>query len=744
MHIESKDDRPREGWFEPDHNQAQKSQVVRLALPVPLFRSFDYRIPDGATHPRAGDHIEAQFAGRRMVGVCIDSSPPDPWPDAKLFIRLLESAPSMAPAVSPELLELARWLSEYYHHPLGEVLATCLPATTSRNVDSAREILLSAANEAQADTLLVRSPRQRALYEHLCTHPGSSRAQLAAIGFGADLIRALQQKNLATLAPAGVSNRSPSVYEPNNQVLPVLTEEQTMALRAIKESSGHFAPFLLQGITGSGKTEVYLRAIAAAVDDGGQALLLVPEIGLTPQTIARVRERFPDAVTQHSGMTDRDRSAALAACQSGSTRVLVGTRSAVFAQFKALRLIIVDEEHDSSYKQQDGLRYSARDVAVKRAMSLSAPVVLGSATPSLESLHNVRRGRYQALYLRSRPGSAATAPMHIQDIRGTELDAGLSQEMILRMRQHLSAGGQVLTYINRRGFSPVLLCTTCNWIADCAHCDSRMTVHRSPPALVCHHCGSRTSLPTHCPEGHSTLLPVGAGTQRTEEALERLFPEYPVVRIDRDSTRSAEQMNQHLIRIGRGDPLILVGTQMLAKGHHFPAVTLVVVLNADGGFLSPDFRAPERTAQTIIQVAGRAGRAERPGEVWIQSLQSDNPALISLLETGYEGFANNQLDLRIAAGLPPASAMAIIRADALTRLDAVQFLESLKGFVTPGVQISGPAPAPIQRIAGRHRQQLLLLASNRTLLQRCCTTMRLTNAPRNLRWSIDIDPYDSM
>jgi primosomal protein N' (replication factor Y) len=741
MHIESKDAQAQRDSTAPDRSQTGESRVVRVALPVPLFRAFDYLVPDGSDHPQIGDRVEVMFARRKLAGVCIDPSPPDPWPEAKPFVRLIDSAPP----VGAELLDLVRWLSEYYHHPLGEVFATCLPATGTHSSEPLRELKRWAATDhPEAESRLRRTPRQLALFRYLSEHPGSSQPILTAAGFGSSLLRALQSKGLAQPVQAEESERSRQVSGASQAELPTLTGEQTIALESITGAFGRFQPFLLQGITGSGKTEVYLRAVAEAVRDGGQALLLVPEIGLTPQTLARVRERFPDAVTQHSGMHDRDRSAALAACQSGSTRVLVGTRSAVFAQFRNLRLIIVDEEHDSSYKQQDGLRYSARDVAVKRAMVRSLPVILGSATPSLESLYNVRRGRYHAIFLRSRPGGASVAPMYIQDIRGNELDAGLSRQMIQRMHQHLARGGQVLTYINRRGFSPVLLCTTCNWIADCAYCDSRLTVHRSPPALICHHCGSHGPLPARCPDGHGTLLPVGSGTQRTEDALERLFPDYAVIRIDRDSTRSGTNMDEHLQRIRGGNPLILVGTQMLAKGHHFPGVTLVAVLNADGGFLSPDFRAPERTAQTIIQVAGRAGRAERSGEVWIQSLQPDNPALMKLLDSGYEGFAQHELDLRLSAGLPPASAMAIVRADALTRLEAVQFLESLKGQMTSGVQVSGPAPAPIQRISGRHRQQLLLLASTRALLQRCCVALRTTAAPRNLRWSIDVDPYDSM
>ena len=712
--------------------------VVRLALPVPLFREFDYRIPAGCRKPLRGDRIKTTFAGRTLTGICTDAEPVDPWPDAKPFLELIDDAPF----VGPDLMDLARWLSEYYHHPLGEVFAACMPGISQKDPRPKLKRVWSVVERPDAAAILRRSPRQRALYNHLLRHAWSTEELLSESGFSAALIRSLHERGFAISAAEAVSDRSPSAGPNDTAIALPLSEEQQLALERINAARETFAPFLLQGITGSGKTEVYLQAMAQFVANDGQALLLVPEIGLTPQTIARVRARFPDATILHSALGDQERALAWESCRSGTSRVLVGTRSSVFAQFHSLRLIIVDEEHDSSYKQQDGLRYSARDVAVKRAMTLAIPVVLGSATPSFESLQNARRGRYQPLYLRSRPGGATLPPLQILDIRGVVLEDGLAPDMIRRMRQHLEDGSQVLTYVNRRGFSPVLLCTTCNWIAECLHCDSRMTTHRTPAGLICHHCGARAPMPAKCPNGHPTLLPLGTGTQRTEEALERLFTGFPVIRVDRDSTRTQSHLDEHLRRIASGAPMLLVGTQMLAKGHHFPAVTLVVIINADSGFLSPDFRAPERTAQTIIQVAGRAGRAERPGEVWIQSLQPDNTALRSLAENGYETFATEELDRRIAAGLPPASAMAILRADAFDRVQATGFLESLKSRIDSSIQVSGPAPAPIQRIANRHRQQLLLLASNRTLLQRVCSQLRLIEAPRSLRWSIDVDPYD--
>ena len=739
--------------------------IIRVALPVPLFMEYDYLLVAPAPLPCLGGRVRVPFGRRELVGICTAISPEDPHAEPRAAIEWLDDHP----LVGSHMLQLIRWVSGYYHHPLGEVMTASLPALARTGepavqkrpvwwelqVDPSTGDQGAAGAEEAAPTpyqallaTLNRAPRQKALVQYLASFGPTSDADLVAAGFGRELLRALATRGLIQPArqPEGraTAGRSgPVVPADDYRHLIEPTEQQRLAISDITDSFGSFRPWLLEGVTGSGKTEVYLRLIEAVIQKGGQALLLVPEISLTPQTIGRVRSRFPDSVSFHSAMTDRERWGAYLACRDGSASVLVGTRSAIFTQFSNLRLIIIDEEHDASFKQQDNLRYSARDVAVRRAQMLGIPIVLGSATPALESVDNVRKGRYGHLQLTSRPGASAVNSFHVLDIRGHQLDEGLSHDLIRVMDRHLKAGGQVLTYINRRGFSPALLCSTCGWTATCTRCDSRLTVHRQPVVMRCHHCGFETPVPLRCEQGHQTLVPLGVGTQRTEAALERIFKDVPVLRIDRDTTRSARQLEAHLATVHMGKPMILVGTQMLAKGHHFPDVSLVAIINADHGFLSADFRAPERTAQTIIQVAGRAGRAERRGEVWIQSLQPEHPSLQRLVHEGYGAFARDELDNRLAAGLPPATAMALIRADATTADEAFRFLEHLKARIGPGITVAGPVPAPIQRISNRHRLQLLLLAKSRNALQRCCLDIRSQPSSRTLRWSIDVDPYDS-
>ena len=493
--------------------------------------------------------------------------------------------------------------------------------------------------------------------------------------------------------------------------------------------------------------------MAELVATGGQVLVMVPEIALTPQTLKRFEQRFSRVGMLHSNLTDHERLQTWLKCKWGQLDVLIGTRSAVFAPFKNLRLIIVDEEHDSSYKQQDGLRYSARDVAIKRAHSLALPIVLGSATPSLESIYNVRLGRFEHTVLSQRAGGASMPSFKLIDMRGTDQTDGISVPLEHVIRRHLNLNGQVLVFLNRRGFAPTLLCTACGWQALCPDCDARLTLHRDPLMLACHHCGLRLEVSRECPEcGHASMLPVGAGTQRTEARLERLFPTTPIYRIDRDTTRSTRSLEATLAKVAGGDPCIMVGTQMLAKGHHFPAVTLVAVINADAGFLSPDFRAPERTAQIILQVAGRAGRASRPGEVFIQSHQPDNPTLTSLIEEGYRGFADKELLNRQQAGMPPIKPLAMLRADAANEADASNFLGHARSLLASfaELEVYGPVAAPLARVANRHRAQVMIIADQRTVLHRALDYLRpaLDEAAgkmgNRLRWSIDVDPYDSL
>ena len=589
------------------------------------------------------------------------------------------------PALTTELLSMLRWASSYYHHPIGEVLFTALPPGRKQG-------------------RRVRTPKVQTARE-----PWQPEAAHAA------------------------------------------NPEQAHALAAITSAQG-FRVFLLMGVTGSGKTEVYLQAIEQAIKRGQQALVLVPEIGLTPQSVARFERRFERVAVSHSELTASKREAARARAESGDADVLIGTRSAVFTPFSKLGLIVIDEEHDFSYKQMSGFAYSARDFAVKRAQILDIPLVLGSATPSLESIANAKQGRYTLLKLGQRTAGARLPTIKLADIRGERLSkerAGLGSELLRHMHSHLGRGQQVLLFLNRRGFAPVLQCSDCGWKAECPACERPMTLHQSPACLRCHHCGRETRPIRSCPEcGGDDLLPFGAGTQRVAELASERFPDVPVIRIDRDAVRG-RKIAAKFAEIPQGKPAILVGTQMLAKGHHFPDITLVGVLGADWGFISPDFRAPEHTAQLILQVAGRAGRAEMPGEVLIQTLNPEHPSLNLLVQQGYTKFAEQLLEERSAAGLPPFGRLALLRADSLNEENARKWLESLAGIARQANAASalGPLPAPSPKRANRYRFACVLLASNRSELHTTLTHLENNlpkRKPSGVRWMIDVDPLESL
>ncbi|MEM8766528.1 MAG: primosomal protein N' [Pseudomonadota bacterium] len=712
-------------------------RVARVALPVPLHRQFDYSIPDEAAMPDVGARVLVPFAGRRLVGIVTALNPEDAHEKVKPIARILDEES----VFGEEVLGIGRWLASYYQHPLGEVLTTLLPSAARRPepLQIRREERWEAA---VGEAALGRAPKQRALFEHLLAAGAPvTAAALKEAGSERTHLRALAAKGLVRRA-AETTARGQVVTAVGDK--PVLNHEQTQVLERLEAAQGFF-PALLDGITGSGKTEVYLRFMEIVLARGKQVLVLVPEIALTPQTLARFQARFGTAAVMHSNLNDQARLQVWLKARSHELPILIGTRSAVLTPFADLGLIVVDEEHDASFKQTDGLRYSARDLAVKRARDLNIPLILGSATPSFESMQNALTGRYEHLRLTERAGGASLPEFRLIDIRGHQLDGGLSETLLQAIGRTLDAGGQALVFINRRGFAPSLICASCNWQGDCPSCDWPMTMHQRPPAMICHHCGYREPLPNACPAcGSTALIPVGSGTQRCEDVLTERFPEVPVYRIDRDTTRSQRRLEERLQAIGNGEPAILVGTQMLAKGHHFPDVTLVAIINADGGFMSPDFRAPERTAQLIVQVAGRAGRAERPGTVYVQTYQPESPVLGTLLREGYGAFAREELDRRAEAGLPPHLPMALLRAEAPDGEAALSWLKQLKERLGPGAEAYGPAPALMPRVADRIRQQLMVIANDRGALHRALAPLKLIeDAPRQVRWSVDVDPYDS-
>lgn len=518
------------------------------------------------------------------------------------------------------------------------------------------------------------------------------------------------------------------------------------------QSAHDFQVFLLNGITGSGKTEVYLRAIAHFLNQGKQILVLIPEIGLTPQTIQRFQERFSvPVIALHSGLTEKQRLNAWVCSRSGEASIIIGTRSAVFSPFKNLGLIIIDEEHDLSFKQQEGFRYHARDLAIMRAYFSNFPIVLGSATPSLETLFKAENGKFTQLHLRERTGNAQLPQFEVLDIRNKSLENGLSQPLLLEMKQHLENNNQVMLFLNRRGFAPIIMCHHCGWMVHCKRCDIRMTYHQHSKRLHCHHCDSQKYLPTTCESCQGKeLIAVGLGTERLEMALQKYFPHFSIARIDRDSTQRKGSLEKLLNRIHSGEDRILIGTQMLAKGHHFPNVTLVAIIDADGGFFSSDFRALERMGQLLVQVSGRAGRMEKPGKVIIQTHHPDHPLLYQLFSENYEQFAKSILQERAAATLPPYAFFALFRAEAHKLEYATDFLQKVKRLIHPGVgkelQILGPIPATMPKRAGRYRVQLLLQSKHRTPLQRflknLIPSIEKISLKSRVRWSLDVDPME--
>jgi primosomal protein N' (replication factor Y) len=540
-----------------------------------------------------------------------------------------------------------------------------------------------------------------------------------------------------------------SQLAPSPQPGPVLNAEQRAAVEAVTTTDG-FAAVLLDGVTGSGKTEVYLHAIADCLARGRQALVLVPEIGLTPQMLARFRARLGVPVhALHSGLNDNERARVWTAAWRGEARVIVGTRSAVFTPMPDAGLIVIDEEHDASYKQQDGIRYHARDFALVRGKALGVPVVLGSATPSLESLHNARAGRYSHLRLTQRAGEAQPPSVRVLDVRKRPLQAGLSPELLSAIRTALDAGGQVLVFKNRRGYAPVLLCHDCGWSAQCKRCDAAMTVHAGGRRLQCHHCGARQAAPPACPDcGGLALQPQGVGTERLEELLAESFNDVPVLRVDRGSTRRRDALEALLAELGDA-PGILVGTQMLAKGHDLPNLTLVAVVGIDEGLFSADFRAGEKLAQLLIQVAGRAGRAKKRGEVVLQTHHPEHPLLLTLIHGGYHAFAEAELMQREAAGFPPFAHLALLRAEAKHADPPAVFLQASRELLQHTqvpLELSGPLPAPMPRRAGYQRAQLLLSSGDRRALHgaldRALPGIYTDPSARKVRWSLDVDPMD--
>ena len=739
----------------PDQKESKHgTAVLRVAVPLPLRQSFDYLPPADAnlTGLRPGCRIKAPFGHRKLIGFLLETA--DRSRVARDQLKPASALIDHQPLFSPELFETLRWSADYYHHPIGEVLAAAVPALLRQGKTLYGEVTLWSAT-AGPEALSGRAHRQRQLLEFIVERGHITRGELIEGGYSPALLRQLLDKGLVRARTQSAPASPPfTPLRPGNRDRPALNEEQSAAIAKFRAAGSGFRSALINGVTGSGKTEVYMRLMQDELAAGRQCLVLVPEIGLTPQAIDRFRQRFdlPLAVF-HSGLNDGERLQAWREAAAGGAAILIGTRSAIFTPMARPGLVVVDEEHDASFKQQEGFRYSARDLAVMRARKENIGVVLGSATPSLESFHNAEAGRFLRLELPHRAGGSAPARLRTLDIANEQVPGGLSELALTKIAQHLEAGNQTLVFINRRGFAPILHCLHCGWMAQCENCSACMTVHAQPSCQRCHHCDSTRPIPNLCPVCRQPeLFTSGFGTQQLEAFLQREFPATPVLRIDRDSTRGKHKLRQLLAEVDRGKPAILIGTQMLAKGHHFPGITLAVIVNADGGLFSPDFRGQEQMAQVIVQVAGRAGRGSgRPGEVLVQTRHGGHRTLDKIVNSTYSEFARHILRERRAAGMPPYSHLCLVRAEAADREAALAFLRrARRGIEALGrghrVHFTGPLPAPMEKRQSRYRMHLLLRCEARpglhAVLDSFAAQLDALPAPRDLRWHIDVDPID--
>jgi primosomal protein N' (replication factor Y) len=719
--------------------------IVRVALPVPLPQCFDYTAESIAPGD-LGRCVRVPFGRGEKTGLIVA------LPDAaELPVERLKPVIAIqreAPALPADWLALVEFTARYYQHPLGEVVAMALPprlrradAVAGAEADPLLE-LSAAGRQALADSK--RESRALALLRSLDAD-GPSRRQLLRDHHGPAVSDALKR---GWITPGSAADPAQMAGAPT------LTDEQQAAVASLSEGFGRFQPFLLFGVTGSGKTEVYLRLVQQVIAGGGQALILVPEIALTPQLEGRVAGRFPAArvVSLHSALAEGARSQGFVQAMEGRADIVLGTRLSVFTPLPRLGLIVVDEEHDASYKQHEGVRYSARDLAIWRARQRSVPIVLGSATPSLESWHAAETGRYKRVELASRAVAATLPKVRPVDVRREKLQHGLSEHLLRAVEVRLQKGEQSLIFLNRRGYAPVLSCPSCGWVSRCPHCTANMVLHLADRRLRCHHCSFEAGIPLACPDcGDQDIQPFGRGTQRLEETLAERFPTARVLRVDRDAARTRSQWDALLEQIGNGEADILVGTQMMAKGHDFPKLTFVGVLNADSSLFAADFRAPERLFQQLMQVGGRAGRGQLPGEVMVQTQYPDHPLYQCLARHDFQRYAALQLDERKQARFPPFAANALLCATADEVGTALDWLKAARAEALPyaqafGVMVFDPVPMRMVRLARRERAQLLVEAPARPALQAFLSAwserLWALKPPRVLRWHLDVDPAE--
>ncbi len=736
---------------------------IEIAIPVPMRQLFTYRVPQDLLSPALsiGERVVVPFGSRKVIGIVINTQVAcdlDLTKVKNISARLHDHF-----NLSKELVNFLMRCSHYYHHPVGDVFHQALPVLLRKIervnlsppivwhavcANNEKNIQLNPQLNDKLIQLEKKANKQFSLYQIIASRQGISWIELRALGYSKQQLTALKTKQLICEQEQIMTQFSwqPHLLNKNNKH--TLSSEQAIIVSAINHSISQFSCHLIDGVTGSGKTEVYLQAMEAILANNQQVLVVVPEIGLTPQTLSRFEQRFNVPIAlHHSGLNDKERLSTWLAAQQGSAAIIIGTRSSVFSPLHRLGLIIIDEEHDASLKQQDNFRYHGRDMAILRARQLNIPILLGSATPSFESLQNAETKKYNYHQLQNRAGKSHKAKIALIDMNQQQVEFGLSASLKLEIEETVARNEQVLLFLNRRGYAPAINCQECHWLAECGRCNKPYTLHQKQSLLICHHCGNQQQIPRQCPScGSVRIVPLGQGTEQLESRLTELFPNTSIVRIDRDSTRKKGELAKLLQEVTDKKHQLLVGTQMLAKGHHFPDVTLVAVLDVDGALFSYDFRASEHMAQLLIQVAGRAGRASKPGKVLVQSRFVDHPLLQDLVHNGYHHFAQQALQERQQAMLPPFTYQALLRAEANYPSYPEKFLQALAQLTLKDCQFAGPIPAAMEKKAGKYRYHLILQAKSRKQLHLAALEL-LTQIPLNqwhtkVRWSIDVDPVD--
>ncbi len=720
--------------------------VLNIALDVPLNRTFDYL--SGGFAARVGSRVVVPFAGRNLVGIVLEIKQTSDYP-----IEKLKAVSHIFDDVVFEDVKLLQFCADYYHYPLGQALISTLPLRLRqlKPAVSRKQLVYSLIQDADLSQIPAKKVVLHRIISALHAAPvlAPSDAVLISSGWKKAI---LELKNLGLVSEHEVVAIKASM--PSSSVEPTLNDEQKSATQQVLALTHSFKPWLLHGITGSGKTEVYIQILKKILQEPrAQVLVLVPEINLTPQLEARFRSRLSQypLVTLHSNLSESERLQNWLAASSGEAKIVIGTRLSVFTPMPNLKLIVMDEEHDGSYKQQDGMRYHARDVAMVRAKQLNVPIILGSATPSLETWSNAQKSQYGLLSLKQRAVENAALPnIFCIDTAKSPTENGLSPLLVKALRERLARKEQSLLFINRRGYAPVLHCNACQWISSCTRCSARLVVHLSQKRLKCHHCGHEQKIPLQCPScGNADIKPVGQATQRLEQTLQTLLPTARIARVDRDSMRNKEALTDLLTQVHKQEIDILVGTQMLAKGHDFPHLTLVGVIDTDSALYSPDFRASEKLFAQLMQVSGRAGRAEKAGEVLIQTAFPQHALFNALRSQDYVSFANELLQERSTMQFPPASYFALLRAEANDFALVSQFLSkagNLARELKTEVMIYDSIRPQMERLKGMERGQLLLQANSRGALQRLLkawmSQIRALPIATKIRWSLDIDPLE--